>query len=467
MADDAVARPRGRFLLRVANVNPDSVRSHSDRVLYSAIGVFILLYFAYATVGGAVFIDTSANYTHPWWRWLVGPLIAFAVIAYDRAVVGRVATNFEDLENEDPKKLVRGRTIGLYLGRFVLALLVAVVITEPLMLDRYRGEIDNYLNDKHNVAAEQSRSAGAIKGYEDEKVRIDAQNTADDDAVAKLTKSAADKRAEAADIYKQALADSQGDGVTHKGGCPAGGYCDSLVKRSNQLRDEASRLDGEAATLRQQQQPARDTRAARKRELDGLIAKAQDDNLQVIKANSGFGARTAAMWHLIASDFLGVGVFYLGTALLLIALDCAAIGLKLVSHGNAYERAEARQAREQELMSRVRHKRKVETVQKAEDEYGAVASEIVTESIRGAADERRLRREAAREAREQLRTTLHDTMHVGADGKAARNGRDRRRAEPASASPWPAPEQGFADPDGDDDPDTTGDDGPTRGWAYR
>nr|BFE56098.1 hypothetical protein GCM10020063_006240 [Dactylosporangium thailandense] len=448
-------------------MNPDNVRSHSDRVLYSAIGVFILLYFAYATVGGAVFIDTSANYTHPWWRWLVGPMIALAVIAYDRAVVGRVATNFDDLENEDPSRLVKRRTVGLYLGRFVLALLVAVVITEPLMLDRYKGEIDNYLNDKQNVAAEQARSAGAIKGYEDEKARIDTQNTADDDAVNKLTKSATDKRSEAADIYKQALADSEGDGVTHKSGCPAGGYCDSLVKRSNQLRDEAKQLDDEAAALRQQQQAGRDSRAARKRELDGLIAKAQDENLQVIKANSGFGARTAAMWHLIVSDFLGVGVFYLGTALLLIALDCAAIGLKLVSHGNAYERAEARQSREQELMSRVRHKRRVETVQKAEDAYGEVASEIVTDSIRGAADERRLRREAAREAREHLRTTLHDTMHVGADGKPSRNGRVRQRTAPVSTSPWPAPEHGFTDPDGDDDPDTTGDDGTTRGWAYQ
>jgi hypothetical protein len=73
--------PRRRhLLLRVANVNPDSVTTHTDRVLYSAIGVFILLYFVYATVGGAAFADASANYTHPWWMWLVGPLVATGVV---------------------------------------------------------------------------------------------------------------------------------------------------------------------------------------------------------------------------------------------------------------------------------------------------------------------------------------------------------------------------------------------------
>lgn len=56
--------PKGRrdVLLRVANVNPDSVTTHTDRVLYSAIGAFILLYFVYATLGGAAFIDAGSNY---------------------------------------------------------------------------------------------------------------------------------------------------------------------------------------------------------------------------------------------------------------------------------------------------------------------------------------------------------------------------------------------------------------------
>src|SRR3982750_1260040 len=128
--------PKGRrdVLLRVANVNPDSVTTHTDRVLYSGIGVFILLYFVYATVGGAAFIHAGANSDHPWDRWLVGPLVAAGVVAYDRAIVGRVAISYENLDSTDPKDFLRRPTIGLYLGRLALALLFAVLITEPLML---------------------------------------------------------------------------------------------------------------------------------------------------------------------------------------------------------------------------------------------------------------------------------------------------------------------------------------------
>src|ERR1700741_2287494 len=115
---------RRDVLLRIANVNPESVTTHSDRVLYRAIGVFILLYFGYATAGGAAFVDAGANYTHPWWQWLGGPLVAAGVIAYDRAVVGRVAVNFDHLGSPDPQHLLRRPTIGLYLGRASLAVLI-------------------------------------------------------------------------------------------------------------------------------------------------------------------------------------------------------------------------------------------------------------------------------------------------------------------------------------------------------
>src|SRR5919112_140511 len=169
--------PRRRhLLLRVANVNPESVTTHTDRVLYSAIGVFILLYFAYATVGGAAFVDASANYTHPWWQWLVGPLVAIGVVAYDRAVVGRVAISFEHLDSPDPRHLLKRPTLGLYVGRVGLALLFAVIITEPLMLARYRGEIDAYLNEVHNEQILTMSSTGAIGAYDarlaDDIVRI-------------------------------------------------------------------------------------------------------------------------------------------------------------------------------------------------------------------------------------------------------------------------------------------------------
>src|SRR3954467_7455571 len=159
--------PKGRrdVLLRVANVNPDSVTTHTDRVLYSGIGVFILLYFVYATIGGAAFIDASSNYHHPWYRWMVGPLVAAGVVAYDRAVVGRGSISYEKLDSPDPKDFLKRPTFSLYAGRLALALLFAVLITEPLMLARYQGEIDARLNEVHNQQIAAADSGGALPAF--------------------------------------------------------------------------------------------------------------------------------------------------------------------------------------------------------------------------------------------------------------------------------------------------------------
>ena len=52
-------------------------------------------------------------------------------------------------------------------------------------------------------------------------------------------------------MYERALADSRADGVTRRAGCPAGGFCDTLVQQSRALTAEATRLDDEAAALQQ------------------------------------------------------------------------------------------------------------------------------------------------------------------------------------------------------------------------
>jgi len=444
---DSGGRRRGNILLlRTANVNPDSVVTYTDGVLYSAIGMFILLYFAYATIGGASFVDASSNYGHPWWRWAVGPLVALAVISYDRAVVGRVSVSYDDLDSDDPAHLLKKRSYGVYVGRAVLAVLVAVIITEPLMLDRYRGEIDAYLSQVHNSEAAKSASAGPIKAYQDEKAALDGQDKTDDAAVDKLNEQAKAKRTEATQIYNDALKDSQGGGVTHKSGCPAGGYCDQLVQRSRRLQQEASDLDKQATDLRASQQGARDDRVRRRNDLDTLIQDAQQDNLTKIRANAGFGARTAAMWHLVVSDFAGVGIFYILTALLLIVLDCAAIGLKLLSWGNAYERKEAREARRYELEQLTLHRHDLKATRAAAEAYGEATTSIVAEGITAAADGNTLRSTVTEQASRQLRRNVRAAMNVpelpeSNNRHRFRPFRRRRSAAQGDAVVWPADER--------------------------
>lgn len=387
-----------RLFLRISNVNPDSVTTYSDRVLYSAIGCFIVLYFVYATVGGAAFVDASANYTHPWYQWLVGPLVATGVVAYDRAVVGRVAVNYENLDSPDPKQLLRKPTFGLYAGRLCLALLFAVIITEPLMLARYKGEIDARLNDVHNEQISVIENGGAIAAYDARLSELKKQSAAEDAAVQALNKRAAEKRSDARKLYQQAIADSEGDGVSRKSGCPDGGYCDTLVKRSRGLDDQAAALDVQAAKLQDSQKAARDSRAAEETDLTRKISQQRTANADAIRADAGFGARTNAMWYLISTDFWGIGAFYIGIALLLVALDCAAVGLKFASHGNAYERTEARCARQTEHEAAIGYEQGLRDARR----YAEAASRVMAESIGRASHDEELFDIAIEKARAHL-----------------------------------------------------------------
>jgi hypothetical protein len=431
----------------VANVNPQSVTTHSDRVLYSAIGVFIVLYFVYATVGGAAFIDASSNYQHPWYRWLVGPLVAAGVVAYDRAVVGRVAISYDELDSTDPREFLRKPTFGLYAGRLGLALLFAVIITEPLMLARYQGEIDARLNEVHNMRLSEIDTEGVIGTWTTRMERLERETKSDDTAVRDLTDRAAQKRRDARLLYQQAVDDSAGDGVTRAEGCPRGGSCHQLVQRSRGLDDQAADLDKQAGALLSTQQASRAARAAEQVELARQISEQRETNHRTVRADAGFGARTAAMWHLVKSDFWGVGVFYLGITLLLVALDCAAVGLKFVSRGNAYERNEARSARRSEHEAVMLHEREIHDART----YGAAMARVVADGVEAAAHDEKVVRESAAQASEVLRTSVaelpeeirrmtgHDGRHhrsvhsellgpqtAAAEHAARNNGRHRR-----------------------------------------
>lgn len=418
--------PRGRrdVLLRVANVNPDSVTTHTDRVLYSAIGVFILLYFGYATIGGAAFIDASSNYQQPWYRWLVGPMVAAGVVAYDRAVVGRVSISYDKLDSTDPREFLRKPTVGLYAGRLGLALLFAVLITEPLMLARYQGEIDARLNEVHNQQLSRIDTTGVIGTYTARLAQLKRETAADDAAVRDLTGRAAQKRHDARTMYQQAVDDSAGDGVTRSAGCPRGGYCDQLVRRSRALDDQAAALDLQAGRLLDTQRAGREARTAEQVQLTRQIGEQRAANTAAVKADAGFGARTAAMWHLVTSDVWGVGFFYLGITLLLVALDCAAVGLKFVSRGNAYERNEARVARRREHEAALLHEREIHDART----YGEAMAKVVFDGIQTAMRDEQVARASAERASEVLRSAV---VPPEVRAMMAHNGRHHRpvRAE--------------------------------------
>jgi hypothetical protein len=104
------------------------------------------------------------------------------------------------------------------------------------------------------------------------------------------------------------------------------------------------------------------------------------------------------MWYLVTSDFWGIGMFYLGIALLLVALDCAAVGLKFVSHGNAYEREEARQARGHEHEAAMSYEQGLKDARR----YAEATSRVMAEGIGKASRDEQLNDVAIERARAHL-----------------------------------------------------------------
>jgi hypothetical protein len=162
--------------------------------------------------------------------------------------------------------------------------------------------------------------------------------------------------------------------------------------------------------MRVQPSRARTARAVQQADLEARIRQQRAANLAAVSQDSGFGARTKAMWHLATSDFWGVGFFYAGIALLLVILDCAAIALKLASHGNAYERAEAREARRLEHEAVARHEHDLRIMRATADAYAEATLDVVTNGIRTAGQEQKLFDTATDQARARLAASVADDL---------------------------------------------------------
>ena len=338
--------PLRQGLLRIANVNPQSVLTNSDEVLYCAIGCFICLYVPYAVLGGAEFIKASNGGKGVWWQWLVGLVIAFAVITFDRAIVGRVTANYSNLSVDDENNLVRKPKRGVYIARAGFAVLMAVVITEPIMIARYGREIQQRIAQVANTNVTNVATKGAVPTLTTQLSKLQAQDAAATGAVNALSNQANADNTQGQQLHQQALADGGGRGISGLSGCPKNGECWTLEQESQRAYAAATAAQNQATALQASQAPEATARAAQEKAIESQIKNIQGSGVVAATQDDGFGAQSSAMWYLAVHDFWGIGLFYFSTALLLLALDCAAILLKLTSFNNGYERAEARRSRE-------------------------------------------------------------------------------------------------------------------------
>ena len=143
---------RTGFLLRVAGVDPEFVRTVPDRVRYTSMGGIVLLTAIAATASLTVALSLVFP-GHGWLRFLpVGMLWGAIVLNFDRWIVSSLdygPLTAREAELGRPPRT--GSRAVHFLVRFTMAALVGLVISEPIVLAIFGPEINQQLNAQHVV----------------------------------------------------------------------------------------------------------------------------------------------------------------------------------------------------------------------------------------------------------------------------------------------------------------------------
>jgi hypothetical protein len=138
------------FLLHVAGADPDSVLTVPDRARYSSMGAVILL--TASAAAASLTIALSLVFPHHGWAVFlpVGILWGAIVFNFDRWIVSSI--DYGPLSGEAtgaPRRFAWASKTVHFLVRFVMAALVGLVISEPIVLAIFGPEISQQLTAQH------------------------------------------------------------------------------------------------------------------------------------------------------------------------------------------------------------------------------------------------------------------------------------------------------------------------------
>jgi hypothetical protein len=141
---------RTSALLRVAGVDPQYVRTVPDRVRYTSMGAIVLLTATAATA--SLTVALSLVFTARDWPFYlpVGLLWGAIVLNFDRWIVSSL--DYGPLTTDDPvpsqRQQARSKAVH-FTVRFIMAALVGLVISEPIVLAIFGPEISQQLTAQH------------------------------------------------------------------------------------------------------------------------------------------------------------------------------------------------------------------------------------------------------------------------------------------------------------------------------
>ena len=141
---------RTNFLLYVAGVDPESILTVPDRARYSSMGAVILL--TASAAAASLTIALSLVFPHHGWAVFLpaGLLWGAVVFNFDRWIVSSI--DYGPLSAGDTGPSRRWAKVSKtvqFLVRFIMAALVGLVISEPIVLAIFGPEINQQLTAQH------------------------------------------------------------------------------------------------------------------------------------------------------------------------------------------------------------------------------------------------------------------------------------------------------------------------------
>ncbi|WP_250285503.1 MULTISPECIES: DUF4407 domain-containing protein [unclassified Frankia] len=316
-----------KAILALVGIDPAHATVFVDRARYTCAALFMALYYVYATAGCTFFLMiATGGGLFP--GVIVGLLFAAAVVVYDRFLLSQVSINFSDLYKDDAqlpglyKKNAQPRDWSKrrsYAVRIVITLLIAIVVTDPLVLKMFDAEITAELGRRHadrtgvlNAAVEKNR-VDRLTALDDEiasdQKQLEAANKAVEEALAAVTN------------------EREGRGATGRtGNGPVftllnSNYTNAVIRQNEAANTLASVLSDKPEKIGQ---------------INGEATRQAAENSSRPPPPAGVLDHQDALLTVLRHNLHAFLVCIL-ISLLLVALDLAVLFIKMAGHNSAYE----------------------------------------------------------------------------------------------------------------------------------
>ena len=294
-------------LLRVAGADPQYVRTVPDRVRYTSMGAIVLLTAAAATA--SLTVALSLVFTARDWPFYlpVGLLWGAIVLNFDRWIVSSIDYGPLTADAPVPSQRQQARSKAVHFTiRFIMAALVGLVISEPIVLAIFGPEISQQLAAQH--VTDISQQTAQLNAASARQLAIINEPVAADQQALRAAARKADKahRIYLCELTAQCHGLPPGLVTQVPGPGPQTTQDYQIWRADVRLQDKAQQTASSAAaqartqaTALSQQTAAKIAAAAKKIDADnGLLARERAlDTLS--RQNSGFLLRRLLLWSAL------------------------------------------------------------------------------------------------------------------------------------------------------------------------